>query len=477
MRDGHRRPHAQRAAIGLLRARDEFEQRRLARAVGSDHANDPARRQRKIRVIKEHFFTVGLREFLRLDHQRSKPRSRRDDDFKLTLFLGHVFLQHRLVSVDARLSLRLTRLRAGANPFQLAGHRFLTPVLGLLLHRRTRVFLLQPAGVISLPRNPVPVVEFQNPLGDIVQKIAVVRHRDNRARVTREMLLQPLNTLGIEMVRRLVEEQDVGLFQEQTRQRDTAFFTARKMIDHLVGRRTPQRVHRHLDLRSDVPRAEAINLFLKLRLFFRDRVALGIVGRRADFIPRRVVGRREIGEMLHAFLDALAHGFSGGELRFLFEQADRVAGLEMHLAVELRIAPRENAHERGFAGAVETEDTNLRAVVKRQRDVAEDFLALDFLRDAHHRKNDLRFVGLGHAAMQPAARRASRSARLPSASGHEKTLRDTGSAEGWESQRKDAARASPGYFAKENFAVWDLARAAAFLWTTPDLVALSMAET
>ncbi len=33
------------------------------------------------------------------------------------------------------------------------------------------------------------------------------------------------------------------------------------------------------------------------------------------------------------------------------------------------------------------------------------------------------------------------------------------------------------YLANTNFATCDLARAAAFLWTTPDLVALSMAET
>jgi hypothetical protein len=61
----------------------------------------------------------------------------------------------------------------------------------------------------------------------------------------------------------------------------------------------------------------------------------------------------------------------------------------VHAAVDLLVAPGEDAQERGFAGAVEAEHADLRAVEERERDVAEDFLALDFLRDADHREDDL----------------------------------------------------------------------------------------
>ena len=101
--------------------------------------------------------------------------------------------------------------------------------------------------------------------------------------------------------------------------------------------------------------------------------------------------------MFYAFLDTGAHGRTGRELRLLLEQTDVITGLEVHVTVELRIASAQDAHERGFAGTVETEHADLRAVEKRQRDVAEDFLALDFLRDADHRENDFgSFVGLRH---------------------------------------------------------------------------------
>ncbi len=46
-----------------------------------------------------------------------------------------------------------------------------------------------------------------------------------------------------------------------------------------------------------------------------------------------------------------------------------------------------------------------------------------------------------------------------------------------ENQRIAAGAAFVAYFAKTIFATWALAREAAFLWTTPDLTALSMADT
>ena len=103
--------------------------------------------------------------------------------------------------------------------------------------------------------------------------------------------------------------------------------------------------------------------------------------------------------MFYAFFDAGAHRRTRGERGFLLKKADCVTRLEVHAAVDLRVDASEDAHERGLAGAVESEDADLRAVIKRQRDIAEDFLALDFFRDAEHREDDLRgFFGFGHVS-------------------------------------------------------------------------------
>ncbi len=69
-------------------------------------------------------------------------------------------------------------------------------------------------------------VELENPAGDVVQKIAIVRHGDDRALVAREVLLQPLHAFGVEVVGRFVQQEDGRLLQEQPRQRDAAALAA-----------------------------------------------------------------------------------------------------------------------------------------------------------------------------------------------------------------------------------------------------------
>jgi hypothetical protein len=124
------------------------------------------------------------------------------------------------------------------------------------------VFLLQPLGVITLPGNAVPVVEFENPLGDIIQKVPVVGHRDDGAGVTRKVLLKPVNAFGIQVIGWLVEQEDVGLLQQQSRQGDPPALTAGKVVYNLLRGRATQRIHCHLDLRCHVPGVERVDLFL-----------------------------------------------------------------------------------------------------------------------------------------------------------------------------------------------------------------------
>ncbi len=49
---------------------------------------------------------------------------------------------------------------------------------------------------------------------------------DDVARIIDQVLFQPLDAFGIEVVGRLVEQQDVGLFEQQLGQRDAALLAA-----------------------------------------------------------------------------------------------------------------------------------------------------------------------------------------------------------------------------------------------------------
>ena len=85
-----------------------------------------------------------------------------------------------------------------------------------------------------------------------------MRDGDHGAGKLLQELLEPLDALGIEVVGRLVEQQHVGLRQQQPAQRDAALLAAGQLADLRVPRRQPQRVggdlHLHVRAGARAPR-------------------------------------------------------------------------------------------------------------------------------------------------------------------------------------------------------------------------------
>ena len=75
-----------------------------------------------------------------------------------------------------------------------------------------------------------------------------MRDDDERALELLEVGLEPRDALRVEVVRGLVEEEDVGVGEQQPRERDAAAFAAGERGDVRVGRREPERLHRELDV-------------------------------------------------------------------------------------------------------------------------------------------------------------------------------------------------------------------------------------
>ncbi len=97
-------------------------------------------------------------------------------------------------------------------------------------------------------------------------------HRDHRSRVFLQEALQPGDGFGVEMVGRLVEQQHVGLRQQQPAERDAAALTAGQLGDVGVARRAAQRVHGDLDGAVEVPGVGGVDLLLQLALLGEQRV-------------------------------------------------------------------------------------------------------------------------------------------------------------------------------------------------------------
>ena len=77
------------------------------------------------------------------------------------------------------------------------------------------LLLLQPRRVIALVRNAAAAVEFENPPGDVVEEVAVVGDDQDRAGILAQMALEPVHGLGVEMIGRLVKQQEVGLLEQE----------------------------------------------------------------------------------------------------------------------------------------------------------------------------------------------------------------------------------------------------------------------
>ena len=131
-----------------------------------------------------------------------------------------------LVGAEAGLALGLPCPGRQADPLELARQGALAGVGRLGLARHPVELLLEPARVVAGERDPPAAVQLQDPLRDVVEEVAVVGDRDDGARVLLEEALQPLDRLGVEVVGRLVEQEQVGVLEQQPAERHAALLAA-----------------------------------------------------------------------------------------------------------------------------------------------------------------------------------------------------------------------------------------------------------
>ncbi len=170
------------------------------------------------------------------------------------------------------------------------------------------------------------------------------------------------------MVGRLVEQQHVGLGEQQTAQCDAALFTARQGPDLHVPRRQTQRIARDIQFMVRVA-ATGIHDGFVLRLLRRElvkiRVRLGVG--RINFVEL-FLRRRDVAQ---GFFDRLAHGFVGIELRLLRQKTHAQVRHRLRVAVEFSVHASHDLEQTGFAGSVNAEHADFRAGKKREGNVLE----------------------------------------------------------------------------------------------------------
>ena len=376
------------AAVGLLHALDHAEQRGLAGAVRADDAHDGPRRHLEVHVVQQHAPAEALAHALELDHLVAQALGHGNEDLVGLVAALVVDVGQLLETGQTRLALGLAALGVGAHPLELFLHGPHAGVFLLLLTFQALLFLVQPVGIVALPGNAGAAVQFQDPLGRVVEEVAVVGDCHHRAREALQEVFQPLHALGVQVVGGLVQQQHVGPGQQQAAQRHAALLTARQVADGGLPRRQAQRVGGHLELQVSVLAASCGNDGFQLGLLrgqlVKVRIRLGVLG---VHLVQPLLGREHAAD---ALLHRLAHRQRRIHLRLLRQVADVQAGHGHGLALDVLVQARHDLQQRGLARAVQAQHTDLRAREEGQRDVLQDLpLRRHDLADAVHRKHIL----------------------------------------------------------------------------------------
>ena len=402
VRELHRRADLDLARVRLLLAQDQLEQRRLARAVGADDADDRALGHLQAQVAEERLVAEPLGDALDLDHLVAEFRAGGDLDGRGVVAHGAGFARDDLRVLDQPGARQVAALLAvHADPRQLVlqrahARRLLRAFLPLLRHDPAEL-LLQPAGVVALVRNAAPGVELQDPLRHVVQEVAVMRDDDHRAGILLELLLEPVHRLGIEVVGRLVEQEQVGLFEDRLAERHAALLAAAERADDALVVGQEQRVGGLLELAVQAPSVHRVNLVLQLGHAVHRRLHLLVGERLGHAVGDGIVIVNQLHDLAERALERLADGQRRVEQRVLQHDPRLVAARDLRLALKIAVQGGHDAQHGGLAGPVLAHDPDLGAGIEAEVDILEHLLLAVILVQAEHREDEL----LTHAKRTP----------------------------------------------------------------------------
>ena len=162
------------AAGERLQAHDGLEQGGLTHAVGTDHAHDAVARQGEGEIVDEHAAVELLVQVLGHQDLGAQTRAHGDADIGIVdLLAGASLGLHLLVTGQTRLVLGLACLRGGTHPVELGDDALGQALLALTLSGGASGLGLEIGGVVALIGVEVTAVDLANPLGHVVEEVAI----------------------------------------------------------------------------------------------------------------------------------------------------------------------------------------------------------------------------------------------------------------------------------------------------------------
>ena len=174
---------------------------------------------------------------------------------------------------------------------------------------------------------------------------------DERAGILEQPRFEPRDRVDVEMVGRLVEDEDVRLGDERAGQQHAPAPAAGQRVDGHVARQA-EAIEHHLDALLDPPAVPLVELVLQPAEALEGR-GRGVV---RDVVRRVVVGGDHVAQRAEALGHDVEHRLGGGERHVLLEARDDDAGLPPDGAGIRRDRAGDDLEQRRLAGAVAADD-------------------------------------------------------------------------------------------------------------------------
>ena len=365
----------QLARVELALAGERRDQRRLARAVGADQRHVLAALEPQLGVAQQLAVAdpqLGVLE-LEDDAARALGRLEREAEALAVARVARDAL-HLVQALRARL--RLARAGAGAE----ARDEALEPLDLLLLaldrapeRELARRLLLAPRVPRALEEARAAGLELEHRGADRLEEPAVVGDEHDRGVERLQVRLQPLQRADVEVVRRLVEQQQVGVAGERARERGARQLAARERGERAIEVTVAEAeaMQRRVDALAPAVAARVLEARLRARVGVERGGVGGAAGHRRLELREPLLDREQL---LGAREHVVAQRERALARRALVVQRDARALAEGELAAVDRGLSGEHPQQRRLARAVAPGQRQSLPALEPERDAAQERL-------------------------------------------------------------------------------------------------------
>ena len=278
------------AGLRLQVPEQELEERALAHPVGADDTHFIPAQDQRVEIAHDQPVAPAVGHPFGLRHQASGAIGLGDPQPGRTQ--GGTPLQplrpQRLQRAHAAFVAGAPGLDALADPDLLLGELTVEVGVGLGLCMAALLAATQIIAVVPWPVRNLAPVQLQDAVGDPLQETPVVSHEEERARIVFEEILKPVDGVDIEVVCRLVQQEQVRLLNQCLGEQDAPLEPAGEGVVRCIRIQTQTRDD-PLGAPLDLPAATLVQLVLDVgqtRQLLRPRLCCQLMGQ-VEIVPHQ----------------------------------------------------------------------------------------------------------------------------------------------------------------------------------------------